>query len=441
MRNIYVEVDNLIDNFILPTIEVTYTVLVLVFVSFFLFFYDPETTIIIFLLIVPIFFVFYSLTKARLLFYGSERALLHQKILKKIPNALNGFFEIKLFGISEIVNKDLMKSVRRLNKIKIPQAIIGNIPRSFLEIFVISCFSIFLIYQIDNGEDILPLIAKLSIYVIVIIKLLPFLNGIATFYSKLMRGIESYKILVIEFSKYVNIPKSDKKAFTQDIQNITFDKVSYKYINETNNKNNIFENINLEIKKNDFVGIVGASGSGKTTFLKLITGMLKASEGKIFVNKDDIRKIDQRFFYQKISYIPQDPFFIYDDIVKNIISSNMLKEIDEDKIIKILEKVQLSQFIKNNKLANSFIGENANYLSGGEKQRLAIARAFYKESSLLIFDEITNKLDKKTSDKIMSLINSLKGDKTIIIVSHNVNNLTNTNYNLSLENNKILKIK
>jgi ABC-type transport system involved in cytochrome bd biosynthesis fused ATPase/permease subunit len=119
----------------------------------------------------------------------------------------------------------------------------------------------------------------------------------------------------------------------------------------------------------------------------------------------------------------------------------MLKEIDEDKIIKILEKVQLSQFIKNNKLANSFIGENANYLSGGEKQRLAIARAFYKESSLLIFDEITNKLDKKTSDKIMSLINSLKGDKTIIIVSHNVNNLTNTNYNLSLENNKILKIK
>ncbi|AFS47857.1 hypothetical protein HIMB5_00011090 [alpha proteobacterium HIMB5] len=85
MRNIYVEVENLIDNFILPTIEVTYTVLVLVFVSIFLFFYDAETTIIIFLSIVPIFFVFYSLTKARLLFYGAERALLHQKILKKNP--------------------------------------------------------------------------------------------------------------------------------------------------------------------------------------------------------------------------------------------------------------------------------------------------------------------------------------------------------------------
>tara|TARA_B100000963_G_C22608987_1_gene663976 strand:- start:278 stop:1990 length:1713 start_codon:yes stop_codon:yes gene_type:complete len=438
IRNIYVEVDNFIDNFILPIIEFIYIILVLTFVLIFLYLYDAKITAIMFLSLVFLFLVFYSITKTRLLLYGTERAVLQKKILKKIPNALNGFFEIKLFGISKIVNNDFMKSVRRLNKIKIPQSVIGNIPRSFLEIFVISSFGLFLIFQVGDGEEIMPVIAKLSIYVVVIIKLMPFINGIASFYSKLMRGFVSFKILSKEFSNYSNISKTSQKVLNTGIQNITCEKMSYD-VENGNNKRTIFKDVDLEIKNKDFLGVVGSSGSGKTTLLKLLTGILEPTKGKVNINQDNIQFLNKRSLYNQISYIPQDPFFLYDDIIKNITSSNILKEIDENHIKNILQRVQLEQFINNEKVINDFIGENASNLSGGERQRLAIARAFYKESSLLIFDEITNKLDDFNSKKIMDIINGLKGSKTIIIVTHELNSLTQSDYILNLENQKIIK--
>jgi len=438
IRNIYVEVDNFIDNFILPIIEFIYIILVLTFVLIFLYLYDAKITAIMFLSLVFLFLVFYSITKTRLLLYGTERAVLQKKILKKIPNALNGFFEIKLFGISKIVNNDFMKSVRRLNKIKIPQSVIGNIPRSFLEIFVISSFGLFLIFQVGDGEEIMPVIAKLSIYVVIIIKLMPFINGIASFYSKLMRGFVSFKILSKEFSNYSNISKTSQKVLNTGIQNITCEKMSYD-VENGNNKRTIFKDVDLEIKNKDFLGVVGSSGSGKTTLLKLLTGILEPTKGKVNINQDNIQFLNKRSLYNQISYIPQDPFFLYDDIIKNITSSNILKEIDENHIKNILQRVQLEQFINNEKVINDFIGENASNLSGGERQRLAIARAFYKESSLLIFDEITNKLDDFNSKKIMDIINGLKGSKTIIIVTHELNSLTQSDYILNLENQKIIK--
>jgi len=411
---------------------------VLTFVLIFLYLYDAKITAIMFLSLVFLFLVFYSITKTRLLLYGTERAVLQKKILKKIPNALNGFFEIKLFGISKIVNNDFMKSVRRLNKIKIPQSVIGNIPRSFLEIFVISSFGLFLIFQVGDGEEIMPVIAKLSIYVVIIIKLMPFINGIASFYSKLMRGFVSFKILSKEFSNYSNISKTSQKVLNTGIQNITCEKMSYD-VENGNNKRTIFKDVDLEIKNKDFLGVVGSSGSGKTTLLKLLTGILEPTKGKVNINQDNIQFLNKRSLYNQISYIPQDPFFLYDDIIKNITSSNILKEIDENHIKNILQRVQLEQFINNEKVINDFIGENASNLSGGERQRLAIARAFYKESSLLIFDEITNKLDDFNSKKIMDIINGLKGSKTIIIVTHELNSLTQSDYILNLENQKIIK--
>ena len=107
--------------------------------------------------------------------------------------------------------------------------------------------------------------------------------------------------------------------------------------------------------------------------------------------------------------------------------------------LKILSEVKLEKFIKNNEILNQSIGENGYFLSGGEKQRLALARAFYKNSNFIILDEVTNKLDSQTSKEIMDLINNFKGRKTIIIVSHNLNNLTHADYILSLENHKIIK--
>ena len=117
----------------------------------FSFLYDFNTTIIVFSSLIIIIFIFYFFTKKRLLIFGEERCILQKKIFKKLPKIFNGFFEIKLFSLKNSTSNDFMRYIRRLDKIKIPQTIIGQLPRSFLEVFVVIGFSIFLIVQVQSG--------------------------------------------------------------------------------------------------------------------------------------------------------------------------------------------------------------------------------------------------------------------------------------------------
>ena len=438
-RNIYHEIENYTENFILPIIELFFVSFILIGVSVFLFIYDFNTTIIVFSSLIIIIFIFYFFTKKRLLIFGEERAILQKKIFKKLPNIFNGFFEIKLFNLKNSTSNDFMRYIRRLDKIKIPQTIIGQLPRSFLEVFVVIGFSIFLIVQVQSGYEILPQIAKLSIYVVVILKLFPYLNGLTNIYTRIMKGFASYEILVKEFSNYVEISKSKQVDFREEISSIKIKDVSHVFYDKDKNEQIIFDNLNLKIEKNDFIGIAGKSGEGKTTLLKIISGILKPTSGEVLLNDKKIDFYSKESLYKNISYIPQEPFFIYDDVLKNIISNTNSEKADLNKVKKILSEVKLEKFIKNNEILNQSIGENGYFLSGGEKQRLALARAFYKNSNFIILDEVTNKLDSQTSKEIMDLINNFKGRKTIIIVSHNLNNLTHTDYILSLENHKIIK--
>ena len=219
-RNIYHEIENYTENFILPIIELFFVSFILIGVSVFLFIYDFNTTIIVFSSLIIIIFIFYFFTKKRLLIFGEERAILQQKIFKKLPNIFNGFFEIKLFNLKNSTSNDFMRYIRRLDKIKIPQTIIGQLPRSFLEVFVVIGFSIFLIVQVQSGYEILPQIAKLSIYVVVILKLFPYINGLTNIYTRIMKGFVSYEILVKEFSNYVEISKSKQVDFREEISSI-----------------------------------------------------------------------------------------------------------------------------------------------------------------------------------------------------------------------------
>ena len=353
---------------------------------------------------------------------------------------MNGFVEIKLFNLSEVVTEEFMKYQRRLDRIKIPQSLIASIPRSFIEIFIITMFSVFLVYQFKSNQDIIPVLAKLSIYVIVILKLVPYLNGISNLYGRIMKGYESCYILINEFKKQ-NKNNNVQLKFIENFNNITFKDVSFNYYDKDKKKElQIFDKINLSIKSHETIGIIGNSGSGKTTLLKLLIGFLEPLDGQITINEKNLHELGKKDLYKKISYIPQDPFFLYDTVIGNIVSSNYFKDINKKKVLDILRQVHLDKkFINQDKTISGFIGENAINLSGGEKQRLALARALYSNFEILILDEVTNKLDKKTTLEIMNLIYTLKKTKTIIVISHDHNTLNKCDYILELNNLKIDK--
>ena len=188
-------------------------------------------------------------------------------------------------------------------------------------------------------------------------------------------------------------------------------------------KGKVFDNFNLEIKKGNYIGIVGSSGSGKSTLIDILTGLLNTSDGKIKLN-NEIAEVGTVQWKQIFGYVTQSVNLFNDTIYANIAFETDINKIDKLRLNDALKKSGLIRFVnKLDKGINTFVGEFGYKISGGEKQRLSIARALYKNSQILIFDESFNSLDDETKKIILDEIKKLSETKTIIIISHNVNDL------------------
>ena len=189
------------------------------------------------------------------------------------------------------------------------------------------------------------------------------------------------------------------------------------------NKIIVLKNISVEIKKGETVGIIGKSGSGKSTLINLIIGLLQCEKNQIFIDGQDLNSI-RRSWQSNIGYVPQTLYLLDTNIKNNIAFATEKKEINSDKIIKAIKKAKIENFIE--KLENGIntkIGELGSKISGGQIQRIGIARAIYNDPKLIILDEATSSLDKTTEDEIVEEIKAFKRDKTVIIVSHKLNTL------------------
>tara|TARA_Y100000741_G_C18147731_1_gene515869 strand:+ start:128 stop:841 length:714 start_codon:yes stop_codon:yes gene_type:complete len=219
-------------------------------------------------------------------------------------------------------------------------------------------------------------------------------------------------------------------------QNLEFKNVFFNY---SSSKSKL-DNINLNIKKNTVIGIFGHSGSGKTTFVNLLSGLFHPSKGEILSDNTSIN--DNILDWQKkISYIPQDNYLLDASILENITFSVNDERINLDKINKIIEMVNLRNFLdKSLNGLETQVGDKGIKLSGGQKQRIAIARALYKESEILIFDESTSSLDQETENSIIQDIYNIK-TKTIFIISHKFEILSKCDQIIELSDGKVKDIK
>jgi len=202
----------------------------------------------------------------------------------------------------------------------------------------------------------------------------------------------------------------------------------------------ILDSINFEIKKNSFVGIIGESGAGKSTLVKLITGLLKPSNGKIDIDGKEL-ELNLSSWRKKIGYVSQDLILMDEPIVKNIAFGEYDKDIDYKKVEKVISLVELSEFINN--LDNgifSLAGERGKLLSGGQIQRICIARALYRDPEILILDESTNSLDLENEKKIIKTLQKNLSHLTIIIISHRESTIMNCSETFKIKNEKVYKL-
>ena len=418
-----------------------------------------EVVILIFLLILsillqPLYFLFcffligligvlcnvYS--KKLLNSYGINRGLHEGKYFHYILTFIAGLKEISLFKSQDFFYKKIRYHLNSFNSLLRKKIIFANSPKYIFEIFGI----FFLLFFVSLNfffinKPMSQVIPILIFYIIIFYRILPSVSSINTNLVTLNYNNSALNIICKEI---IN------KKFFNDEKNITnyFDKleihdsVRLSNFSFSYDESLIFKNTNLEIKKNQFTILSGASGSGKSTVVKLLLCSLSPSRGGLFIDEVEITKENKRRYMDKISVVYQDSFIMNDTILTNITFEENKEKIDWKRLYESCENAEILDFC--NSLPKKFetiIGEKGEKISGGQKQRLAIARALYFKKDLLILDESTNALDKKTEIKIIQNLSKIE-NMTIFCVGHKLedNSLTLKNF-YEIKEKKIIKIK
>ena len=397
------------------------------------------------ILLVELIFI-YKIIKPILVSCGKINVANSSNFLSNIIQSIESIKEIKVFNTEQYFinkNKHLVDSLSETEKF---YKTLSLVPKLIIEAFTFGILSLILSLLVWIGMNIKIFIPSLSAFAVAAVKLLPSINKIssnlsnATYY---VPNLDNIVALVHSDSFHEDISLKNKDGYINKTKFIDFnDKIELKNISFRYDKSErfIFDNLNLTLLPNKSVGIIGGSGEGKTTLVDLLTGLLKPTSGEILCDGKNI-KDNYSDWLSLIGYIPQNTTLINDTIRANVAFGVELNSIDEDKFINALKDAQIYDFVCDMK--NGFdatIGDRGIKLSGGQRQRIGIARALYKNPKILIFDEATSALDNETEHEVMSAINSLMNNKTIIIIAHRLTTIQNCDITYRVDNGRIFKV-
>ena len=323
--------------------------------------------------------------------------------------------------------KESKNNIINLKKTEFFNTIFSRSPRLIFETFAVLSMVLIIIFFSKSENKMIEILPLLSLLGVSAIRLIPSFNSLTLGFTVIKKSEVSFEFI----SKYMNSARELKQITFEEYsknRNVTSIKeIELQNINFTYPENNrpTLKNINFKIKKNSSIGIIGKTGCGKSTLVKLILGLLKPSSGKILFNKTDVHK-NLRSWYDNISYIPQN-IFLADDTIKNNIAFGVENsKIDIGRIKYAIKLAGLDSFINNIPSGvETRVGDGGFKISGGQIQRIGIARAIYVESNIFILDESTSSLDHKTEKEILNDFNKLKNEKFLIMVSHRMNSLLN----------------
>lgn len=389
----------------------------LIFVSlFFILYFDPKGLVYLLSYFGLAAIVFMFLTKSKSIYWGNKRLELDQKLSKLILETFGFIKEVIVNNSQDFFNKKF----RQLNKSKYRyfsyRLTLDQIPRIYFEFITVLFLIFYTFYLTYLNESTESIIIKLGILIAVSYKVMPALSKVSASYQTIKNTSSSLRTIYNEISSSTD-DLSNKELVRSFNNQIHFKNLSFRY---NQGEEDLIKNMDFKINKNEIIGIIGQSGKGKTTLLDIFSGLIPDYEGELFV---DGKKIETNIQQWKpdIGYVSQSTFIFDDTIQNNVIVSRIGLPISENLYSESIKLSRLDEWISSLHMqSSSQISQDGSNISGGQQQRIGIARALYRNSEILVFDEPTSSLDSETESEIMETIYNLKGEKTIIIISHKV---------------------
>lgn len=370
---------------------------------------------------------------------GKENQDYASLIYQWLSQTVGGMKEIKIIGRENYFireyserGKHYVAAMERLN-------LFSNAPKLLIETVCIAGMVAYMLVIVMAGKDLTEMMPALSAFAMAAVRLMPSASRI----NNQLTQLAYYEPFFMNVSDNLLEETSEQNidmSYAQEVpklpvqKEITLCDITYAY---PNTEKLIFDHAQMTIPVGSSVGIVGGSGSGKTTIVDILLGLLKIREGRICADGMDIMQ-HYRGWLKNVGYIPQMIFLLDDDIRRNVAFGIPEEEIDEEKLWYALKEAQLDEFIKTlPEGIHTGIGERGIRLSGGQRQRIGIARALYNDPEVLILDEATSALDNDTEAAIMESINRFQGKKTLVIIAHRLQTIEKCDMVYRVEDGKI----
>jgi len=350
--------------------------------------------------------------------WGRARETLGRQNLKDAQEALGGIREIKILGREEAFRTTFVQAQEALARARGHHGWLINLPRIAIESIFVACVVLVIALATLGGKPARELVPLLGLFAYAGFRLIPAANrfllhvdavrGAASAIDRLRAHVEEFR------AETVAAPAGEGAAmhFQSLLQ---LEGVSFRYGDD---QPLVLRDVSVSIRRGESIGVVGPTGSGKSTLIDVLFGLLQPTSGRVTVDGADIRGA-RGAWQRRIGYVPQAPFLFADTIRRNIALGIAPDQVDEQRLREAVQLAQLAEFVDSlPQGVDTRVGERGIRLSGGQRQRVAIARALYNDPDLLVLDEATAALDNKTERDVTSSIEQLRGRKTLIVIAH-----------------------
>lgn len=426
---------------ILPVMHILSSLMILVSVLTVLIIIDPMVSLLAFAIFGVVYVLIVLIIKRNLLKNSEIISKEQDKVVKALQEGLGGIRDILIDGVQDTYCKIFQKSDLSLRLARANNQIIRGMPRFLIETMGMVLIAMIALFIIERSGDMSGSIPLLGTIALGSQKLLPLLQQVYASWT----SIQGSKGAVIDVINLLNQKvKDDLKQNNLKTKPISFKEkivlkdICYQYPSE---RKKVLSDINLEIFKGQRVGFIGTTGSGKSTILDIVMGLLSPLNGSLYIDNILVTSKNLQAWRSHIAHIPQDVFLSDATIYENIAFGVPKEEINRDRVTKSAKMAMISNSIDSWELGyDTTVGEQGVRLSGGQKQRIGIARAFYKNSDVFVFDEATSALDQKTEEQVIDSIQSISKEITVLMIAHRLSTLSDCDFIVELEYGKISRI-